>query len=179
MGKQVMQVKLLPTPEQAAATTTAGPGSGATASAWPKSAPNSRRRPRNRPSGNSRTVRAARSGRSKTRITRSRRRSSQRLNAPVVVSAWKTLPVSATGYGSSRPARQAQLVVLPPTPEHHRLQGQTRRGAGARGRCPAHLATVPAVRPHRAGQPARPQRFRLSQLRSRWTRRHGSRGQRS
>jgi hypothetical protein len=82
------------------------------------------------------------------------------------------------GTAPSRPARRVALVVVPSTPGVHRLQGPPGRGAGGRDRRPAHLAAMPLVSPYRAGQPARAERFRLSRLRSRWTRRHGSRGQR-
>ena len=78
----------------------------------------------------------------------------------------------------SRPARRVERVVLLPTPNHHRLQGETRRGPGHDRRRAQHFTPVPALRAHREGQPAFARSFRLPAVRSRWTRRPGSRGQR-
>ena len=51
-------------------------------------------------------------------------------------------------------AQRTQLVVLPPTPGLHRLQGEKSRGPCGRDRRPEHLAAVPTVRAHRQDQPA-------------------------
>ncbi len=71
-----------------------------------------------------------------------------------------------TGHGSSRPAGTPVLLALPPTRRLHRLQGPPPRRALHRGGSGLHLAALPALRPHRAGQPANSGPFLLSPVRS-------------
>jgi hypothetical protein len=81
------------------------------------------------------------------------------------------------GYGSPRPASTPVLLAVPPARLVHRLQGQTRRRAVHRGGPGLHLAALPALRPHRARQPAHPGPLPLSSVRPRWAGRPRRRGQ--
>lgn len=81
------------------------------------------------------------------------------------------------GHGSARPASTPVLLAVPPTRRVRRLQGQTRRSPVRRGGPGLHLAALPALRPHRARQPAHPGSLPLSSVRPRWAGRPRRRGQ--
>ncbi|MGI3198553.1 transposase [Streptomyces sp. GLT-R25] len=83
------------------------------------------------------------------------------------------------GTASPRPAGHALLLAVPSAGTASRLQGPPGRGAVPGSRSGLHLAALPALRAHRAGQPVHTGPFFLSSVRPRWARRCRRRGQRA
>jgi predicted transposase len=72
------------------------------------------------------------------------------------------------GTASPRPAGHALLLAVPSARTALCLQGPPGRGAVCGGGSGVHLAALPALRAHRAGQPAHSGPFLLSSVRPRW-----------